>query len=46
MTHKTLQSIRLRKAVVKNLVDLLHAVIIALIIGLPFAGYFAFVMEA
>ena len=44
MKHKTIQSIRVRKAIVKNMVELAHAAIIAALIGLPFAGYFAFVM--
>lgn len=46
MKKSPIQKLRRRQAIKRNLVDLAHAAIIALIIGLPFAGYFAFVMEA
>lgn len=45
MKNKTLQAIYCRKTIKKHLIELAHAVIVALIIGLPFAAYFAFLME-
>ena len=46
MKHHTIQTIRCRQAIKRNLIDLAHAAIVALLIGLPFAAYFAFVLEA
>ncbi len=46
MKHHTIQTRRCRQAIKRNLVDLAHALIVALLIGLPFGAYFAFVMEA
>lgn len=46
MKNQTIQALRRRQAVKKNLVELCHAAIVAALIGLPFAAYFAFVMEA
>ena len=46
MKHHTIQTLRCRQAIKRNLIDLAHAAIVALLIGLPFAAYFAFVMEA
>ena len=45
MKNQTLKAIRCRKAIKKNLIELAHAAIVALIIGLPFAAYFTFLME-
>ncbi len=46
MKKPTIQTIRRRKAIRRNLVELGNAAVVALIIGLPFAAYFSFVMEA
>lgn len=46
MKKSPVQNLRHRQAIKRNLIDLAHAAIIALLIGLPFAGYFAFVMGA
>ena len=45
MKKPTIQTIRRRKAIRRNLVELGNAAVVALIIGLPFAAYFAFLME-
>jgi len=45
MRKPTIQTIRRRKAIKRSLADLANAAVVALIIGLPFAAYFAFLME-
>lgn len=46
MKYHTIKTRQYRKAIKRNLVDLAHALIVALLIGLPFGAYFAFVMGA
>lgn len=46
MKNHPIQALRRRQAVKKSLIELCHAAIVAAIIGLPFAAYFAFLMEA